>query len=201
MMKKRVVSSMIVVVLLAGGTFGSALHDQITSIGMANMIEFAQGDQTAQSLQNLVVDNRQDVIGVAGEGLFASIGQSLGALGDCAEIGALQDVAIVGNQMQNIGDCIGPLIQGEALGVDALQSLSRANGVGAADALQTIVLNAGQGGANAGGSVDEATTVMGMQTSSIDGLPGSLGAVQSGMSVMNTQTQAAALPIADTSGQ
>jgi hypothetical protein len=199
MMKKTVVTSMIVVVFLAGGTFASALHDQITSIGMANAIDLAQGDQVGQSLQNLVVDNQQDVVGLAGEHLFASIGQSLGAGGNCAQIGALQELEILGNQMQSIDDCVGPLIQGEALSMNAVQSLARTHGVGGTDALHTIVLNAGQGGANAGGSVDEVMTVMGMQQSVIDGLPGATGAVQSGMSVLNTQTQAAALPV--TSGQ
>ena len=165
MMKKTVVTSMIVVAFLAGGTFASALHDQITSIGMANVIDFDHGEQTAQSLQNLVVDNQQEIVGLAGEGLFATVGQAVSALGNCAQIGATQALDILGNQMQNIGDCVDPLMQGEALSMNALQTLTRANGVGAADALHTIVLNAGQGGGNAAGSVDEATTVMGMQQS------------------------------------
>ncbi len=190
-MYKAVVSSMIVVGVIASGALGSALHDQITAIGVANGIQFAQGNQTASSLQNLVVDNQQNIDGVAGEYLFASIGQAADAFGDCGLIGATQQLDILGNQMQNIGDCVDPLAQAESLDMAALQTLSRANGVGNTDALHTIVLNASQNGANAAGSLDEATTVMGMQQSLIDGLPGATGLVQSGMTVLNTQTQAA----------
>lgn len=189
-MYKAVISSMIVVGVIASGAFGSALHDQITAIGVANGIQFAQGHQTASSLQNLVVDNQQNIDGLAGENLFASIGQAVDAFGDCGLIGAAQQLDILGNQMQNIGDCVDPMAQAETLDMAALQSLSRANGVGNADALHTIVLNAAQGGGNAGGSLDEATTVMGMQQSVIDGLPGATGLVQSGMTVLNSQTQA-----------
>lgn len=189
-MYKAVISSMIVVGVIASGAFASALHDQITSIGVANGIQFAQGNQQAQSLQNLVVDNQQNIQGVAGEYLFASVGQAANAIGDCGLVGAAQQLDILGNQMQNIGDCVDPMAQGESLSMLAGQSLSRANGFGATDALHTIVLNASQGGNNAAGSLDEATTVMGMQQSTIEGLPGATGAVTSGMSVVNTQTQA-----------
>lgn len=190
-MYKTVISSMIVVGILTSGAFASALHDQITAIGLGNGIQFAHGEQTAQSLQNLVVDNQQVVGGVAGESLFASIGQAVDAWANCGLIGAAQELSILGNQMQNIGDCVDSMAQAESLSMSALQTLSRANGVGAADGLHTIVLNANQGGGNAAGSLDEATTVMGMQTSSIDGLPGATGLVQAGMNVSNVQTQAA----------
>jgi hypothetical protein len=195
MMNKTVVSSMIIVAVLASGAFAGTLLDQITAIGVGNGIQFAHGNQTADSLQNLVVDNNQEVGNIAGERLFASIGQAVDAWADCGLIGATQDLDILGNQMQNIGDCVDPLAQAESLSMSALQTLSRANGVGAANGLHTIVLNAAQGGGNAAGTLDEATTVMGMQTSAIDGMPGATGAVQAAMTVLNTQTQASLTPV------
>lgn len=190
-MFKAVVSSMIAVGVIASGAFAASLHEQITGIGATNGIQLQQGDQTAQSLQNLVVDNQQAIVGAASESFFGSIGQAVNAIGSCGLIGATQSLSILGNQMQNIGDCVTAKTQGESLNLTALQGLSRANGQGAADALHTIVLNGSQSGINAGGSLDEATTVMGMQTSQISGLPGSAGAVQAGMTVTGTQMQGA----------
>jgi hypothetical protein len=190
-MFKAVTSSMIVIGVIASGALAGSLHDQITGIGAVNNIQLDHGSQTAQSLQNLVVDNQQVIVGAAGEGFFGSIGQALNAAGDCGLVGATQSLNILGNQMQNIGICVEPKSQGESLDVTALQSLARANGFGAADALHTIVLNASQGGANAAGSLDEASTVMGMQTSAIEGLPGANGLVQAGITVSGTQLQGA----------
>jgi len=195
-MFKAVASSMIVVGVIASGAFAASLHEQITGIGATNGIQLQQGDQTAQSLQNLVVDNQQAIVGAANENFFGSIGQAVNAIGSCGLIGATQSLSILGNQMQNIGECVGTKTQGESLSMTALQGLSRANGQGAADALHTIVLNGNQSGFNAAGSLDEATTVMGMQTSQISGLPGSAGAVQAGMTVTGTQVQGAQLPVA-----
>jgi hypothetical protein len=190
-MFKAVASSMIVVGVLASGAFAASLHEQITGIGATNGIQLDHGSQTAQSLQNLVVDNQQNIVGAANESFFGSIGEAVNAVGDCGLIGATQGLNILGNQMQNIGDCVGVKNQGASLNMTALQSLSRANGFGAADALHTIVLNAAQSGGNAAGSLDEASTVMGMQTSQIEGLPGSSGLVHTGMTVTGTQLQGA----------
>ncbi len=188
-MFKAVVSSMIVVGVIASGAVAASLHEQLTGIGATNAIQLQQGDQTAQSLQNLVVDNQQAIVGAASENFFGSIGQAVNAIGSCGLIGATQNLSIVGNQMQNIGECVSAMTQGESLNLTALQGLSRANGEGAADALHTIVLNESQSGVNAVSSLDEASTVMGMQTSQISGLPGSAGVAQAGMTVTGAQIQ------------
>ncbi len=190
-MFKTIASSMIVVSVIASGAFAGALHDQITAIGATNAIQLDQGSQTAQSLQNLIVDNQQSIVGIAAESFFGSIGQSLNACGECAEIGASQGLDIAGGQWQNIGDCVDAKAQGGTLDLSALQGLSRANGVGGASALHTIVLNGGQSGTNALGDLHETTTVMGMQTSDLVGEPGSAAIILTGMSVTGSQAQGA----------
>lgn len=190
-MFKVIASSMIVVGIVAGGAFAGALHDQITAIGATNAIQLDQGSQTAQSLQNLVVDNQQSIVGIAGESFFGSIGQALNAWGECAAIGASQNLGITGGQWQNIGDCVETKTQGGTLDLSAMQGLSRANGVGDGSALHTIVLNGAQSGANALGSLDEKMTVMGMQTSDVMGEPGSAAIVLTGMTVTGSQAQGA----------
>ncbi len=188
-MFKTIASSMIVIGIVACGAFAGAEQEQLTGIQGINLIQLAQGEQVGESLQNLVVDNQQSIVGAAGQGFFGAIGQALGAMGECGLVAATQNLGVLGGQWQNIGDCISPKLQGSSLDMTAMQELGRANGAGAASALHTIVLNGGQTGANAIGSLNEATTVMGMQTSDLAGQPGSAGSIATGMTVVGQQIQ------------
>ena len=94
-MFKAVVSSMIVVGVIASGAVAASLHEQLTGIGATNTIQLQQGDQTAQSLQNLVVDNQQAIVGAASENFFGSIGQAVNAIGCCGLIGATQNLSLL----------------------------------------------------------------------------------------------------------
>jgi hypothetical protein len=76
----------------------------------------------------------------------------------------------------------------QTLGVVAGQSLGKAEGLGAANALQTLVVNEAQ---SSGGSMDESATVLGMQTADMFGQPGAINVVDGSMVVATGQSQAA----------
>jgi hypothetical protein len=195
-MVKVIGLSIVVALVIASSSFAGLVQDQITAIGLSNGLDLLHGDQTGSSLQNLVVNNEQSAIGVCGGGplcqtLFSSLGQSGNAWGHCALVGVDQDVDIAGAQSQQIGNGCDPKAQVQHIGLGAIQTLAKADGEGGGDALHTIVLQGGQSATNAAGVLDEAQTIMGMQTSSISGAPGATGIVNSAMCVTTSQTQAA----------
>ncbi len=187
--------SMVFVLLIGSGAFASLLHEQMTGIGLTNALEFIQGEQQASSLQNLIVDNSQCATGMCGslasENFFASIGEAANAWGMCGTVGVLQALGINGTQMQAVAEGVGPKVQGQSLGVEVGESISKMNGAGYGDALHTVVANEGQSANNAAGYMDESATVMGMQTSTLYGEPGAAGMVTGTMTVQTVQTQSA----------
>ncbi len=200
-MVKATVSSIVVVLIIAASSFATTavpglIQDQITHIGLTNGLDLLHGSQNGSSLQNLVVDNQQSAGGVCGAGplqqsLFGALGQVGNAWGNCALIGVAQDLDITGLQSQQTGQSCDPKAQVQQLGLGATQSLAKADGEGGADALHTIVLNSGQSSTNAAGNLNEAQTIMGMQTSNITGQPGATGLINSAMCVTSNQTQGA----------
>jgi hypothetical protein len=192
----KVITSSVVVLVVASSSFAGLVHDQITNIGLNNAIDLLHGSQSASSLQNLVVDNEQSAEGVCGGGpacqsVFSALGQVGNAWGNCGLVGLSQELQIGGAQGQEIGDGVDPKAQLQTLGLGASQTLAKSDGEGGGDALHTIVLNAGQSASNAGGFLNEAQTIMGMQTSNITGQAGATGIVSSVMNVNTAQTQAA----------
>jgi hypothetical protein len=195
-MCKVIGSSIVVALVIASSSFAGLVEDQITTIGLNNAIDLLHGSQTASSLQNLVVDNEQCASGVCGGGplqqsLFGSLGQVGNTWGNCALIGLTQDVDIMGLQSQQVGESCDPKAQVQSIGLGAVQTLAKADGAGGGDALHTIVLNSGQSANNAAGNLNEAQTIMGMQTSNITGEPGATGIVNSALCVTTNQTQGA----------
>jgi len=194
-MSKVITASTVFVLLIGSVASADLIQDQLTGIGLTNAVVLMNGDQHAGSMQNLVVDNAQAATGMCGsmaeEYLFAAIGQSADACGICGLVDAVQVLGIDGMQAQMVGDGVAPKAQAQSLDVVAAQALGKADGMGMADALHTIVVNEGQYANNAAGVLSESATVMGMQTSTIQGQPGATGIVDSTMAVSTTQTQAA----------
>ena len=193
-MSKAIAISMVFVLLAASGALADIIQDQYTGVGLTNTLALMHGDQQAGSQQNLVVDNAQCATGPCGglaqESLFAAIGQAGNAIGYCGLVDVIQLVGVDGIQMQSIGDGVAPKAQLQTLDVVAGQALGKGDGMGQANALHTIVVNEGQTGQNAGGVMNESATVMGMQTSTIQGQPGSTAIVDSTMAVTTSQSQA-----------
>jgi hypothetical protein len=194
-MSKVIASSIVVALVVASSSFATLVQDQISQIGLGNAIDLLHGDQAASSLQNLVVSNSQGTTGTCSssveQNLLSSLGQSANAVGSCALVGVIQDLDIAGVQSQEVGDGCDPKAQVQSLGLGASQTLAKSDGAGSGDALHTIVLNAGQTANNAAGSLTESQTILGMQTSTINGAAGATGVVSSVMNVTTAQTQAA----------
>ena len=194
-MSKVIATSVMCVLLIGSAASADLIQDQITGIGLTNALALMNGEQHASSLQNLVVDNAQTATGMcnglAEEYLFAAIGQSADACGLCGLVDVVQLLGIDGVQAQTVGDGVAPKAQLQTLDVVAAQALGKADGMGQANALHTIVVNEGQYANNAAGSMSESATVMGMQTSTIQGQPGATGIVDATMAVTTAQSQAA----------
>lgn len=195
-MSKVIATSVVLVLVVSTGAFATLagqIQNQITNIGLVTDVELMHGDQQANSLQNLVVDNQQCATGicsaVAHEGFFASIGQAAEACGQCALVGAVQNLVLGGTQAQEVGEGVGPKAQLQGVGLTATQTLAKADGAGGANALHTIVAQADQTATNPAGQLTESSTIMGMQTSSLNGQAGANGYVDSGMTVTTSQTQ------------
>ncbi len=184
-MSKVIAVSMVFLLLATSGAWADPDQEQFTGIGLTNTIGLLHGDQSASSMQNLVVDNAQFATGFCGalaeEYLFAAVGQSGTADGYCGVVDVIGVLSIEGLQKQMAG------AQMQTLGVTAGQALGKAEGLGAANALQTLVVNEAQ---SSGGFMDESATVMGMQTADIFGQPGAINLVDSAMVVATGQSQA-----------
>jgi hypothetical protein len=193
-MSKLIAASMVLVLLVGSSALADLVQDQFTGIGLTNAVALMNGDQYAGAMQNLVVDNAQCATGICGglaeEYLFAAVGQSGSADGYCGLVDVIQVLGIDGMQAQVVGDGVAPKAQLQTLDVVAGQALGKAEGFGAADGLQTIVVNEGQTANNAAGIMTENATVMGMQTSTLMGQPGATGIVDSTMAVTTSQSQA-----------
>jgi hypothetical protein len=190
-MRRAVAVSTILVAVLTAGAFAGALQDQITTIDAFHDLTFIEGDgdRTGQSLRNLIVDNQQNVVGTAHESLFASFGQAIDATASGALAEANGCVCILGDQAQSIADGTEPSGQQENLALHGWQNVMLRDSPGVSNGGQTILLRADQGANTAVGVLDEALTVIGVQTSSIHSGTSALGAVFAGFDVVNTQTQ------------
>jgi hypothetical protein len=195
-MSKVIAASMVFVLVIGTSVFAtttSTVQQQLTDIALENLVNLNHGDQCASSLQNLVVNNAQCGEGLCNSGgreaFYASLGQSGSAMGDCGVILAQQGLTIEGAQQQTIGDGIGAKAQLQSVGMTAEQFLGRSDGEGSANAVHTIVLQGDQEAENSAGALNESSTIIGMQTSSVNGAPGSTAVVDGTMTVMTSQTQ------------
>lgn len=190
-MRKTIVSPIILMTLFTTGVLGGLLQHQDARVESHDGIRFVGGPQAGQSLQNLVVDNRQSLLGIADQSLFGSIGQALDVAADCGGIIAA-DIAleIRGYQAQEIGDGMDPFGQCEDLGVGFGVVGGRAEGAaGITTGLHTIIVSAAQDSANARGTLEEGMSLMSVQTSNANSSPGAGGRVETLAQVLIAQTQ------------
>jgi hypothetical protein len=198
-MSKKVAISIVVVLLVGSSAFGQlngALNQiQSTNIALGNAIQLLNGDQAASALQNLAVQNDQYSNKATGAyasqglfGIFAEIGH---ASGNCAIVGVIQDLGIIGMQAQVVDDCVGPKTEGQSLGVLAEQGVVKTEGPGAGSGLHQIQVVADQEGSNVAGTISESSAVLGLQNSDVTGAPVATGQVQSTMHVTTVQSQTA----------
>ncbi len=194
-MSKVIAASMVLALLVGSSALADLIQDQFTGIGLSNAVSLMYGDQSASSMQNLVVENAQYNTGLSGnlarEYVFAAVGQSAEATGHCGLVDVVQALGIDAVQAQQAGSGLDPKAQMQTLDMVMAQALGKAEGQGAADALQTIVVNESQTVNNAAGNMNESAQVMGLQSASINGAPGATSLVDSSMAVTTAQSQAA----------
>jgi hypothetical protein len=176
-------------------TAGSPIDQmQNTNIGIQNTLTLLQGHQAGDAIQNLAVANDQHATRACGawggQSYLANLAEIGHASGDCAIVGVLQNLTTVGIQAQLIGDCCDAKTEGQSLTLLAEQGLTKSEGPGAGSGLHQIVLQAGQGGANPAGGINQAAAILGLQSSNIDGSACATGAVSSVMNVCTVQSQA-----------
>jgi hypothetical protein len=167
---------------------------QNSNIGIQNTLTLLQGHQAGDAIQNLAVANDQHATRACGaygnQSFLANLAEIGHASGDCAIVGVLQHLTTVGIQAQLIGDCCDAKSEGQSLNMLAEQGLTKSEGPGAGSGLHQIVLQAGQGGANPAGGINQAAAILGLQSSNIDGSACATGAVSSVMNVCTVQSQA-----------
>jgi hypothetical protein len=188
--------SIAIVLLIGSGAFaqGNAAINQLqqTSIGLGSTIHLLQGHQAADAIQNLAVANGQSADrpcgAYANQGLLANLAEIGHASGDCALVGVLQGLSIVGSQAQLIGDACGPKTEGQTINLLADQGIVKSEGPGEGSGLHQIVFRADQGAGNAAGGLQQSAAILGLQNSSLAGSACATGAVNSAMSVSTIQS-------------
>ncbi|OHB67497.1 MAG: hypothetical protein A2Y77_05890 [Planctomycetes bacterium RBG_13_62_9] len=194
----RVTAFSVAVVLFAGSTaFATGAIDQLqnTTIGLGNTIQLLQGQQAANTIQNLAVCNSQFLSRACGafaeQGLLANLAQIGHASGECAIVGVMQNLSTLGIQTQLIGDCCGPKAQGQNLTLAAGQELVKSEGPGAGSGLHQIVLREDQTAGNTAGAMQQGAAILGLQSSDLSGAACATGSVSSQMCVTTVQSEAA----------
>jgi len=198
-MSRVVAVSMIVLLFIGSSAFGQvsgALNQiQNTNIGLSNTIDLLNGDQAANALQNLAVQNDQSTDKPHGVfvsqslfGIFAEIGH---ASGNCAVVGVLQNLGVIGMQAQVLNDGVGAKTQGQSMSLLADQAILKTDGSGAGNALHQLQLVADQEAGNVAGGMSESSAILGLQNADVTGAATATGQVQSSMSVATVQSQTA----------
>ena len=194
---KKIAFSVAVILSIGSLAFGQIApinQMQNTNIGLNNHISLLQGHQAADAIQNLAVANDQLADGAcggwAGQSFLANLAEIGHASGDCAIVTVLQGLSTVGIQAQLIGDACDPKNESQSLTLGAQQALTKSEGPGSGSGLHQIVLRGEQGGGNAAGNINQASAILGLQSSDITGSACATGAVNSLMNVCTVQTQA-----------
>ncbi|OHB57581.1 MAG: hypothetical protein A2173_11230 [Planctomycetes bacterium RBG_13_44_8b] len=193
-MLRRFIFSMAVVMLVSCGAFAAVLNTQEFLSSVGNSIMLNNGMQSANGQNMLFVDNHQSGMkaglnAMAAQNQIGAFIQNGSACGECADIILLQQLQAGGMQLQNIGDCVDLKMQGQGLALSAAQGIAKTDGPGHGNAFQSIVLNQDQSGMNVAGSMNESSSIIGLQNSNIMGDACATGQVQSTMTVTTTQTQ------------
>jgi hypothetical protein len=188
-MKKIVILSVALVALFGSTAFAQLTQIQDTLVGLQNAINLMNGDQSADSIQNLAVSNDQVMDQAAYQGLVGNFAQIGHAWGSCGLIGITQALDSMGLQEQMVGACVDPKLSAQMLTLAAGQGLSKADGAGGASALHQIVLKEDQDSANAAGGMNESAAILALQSSDLTGEAMAQGVSASTMDISTVQSQ------------
>lgn len=189
----KVMTSLVAVLLVASVTMADVTQTETYLSGLGNVVGLVQCQTEAQSVNNLILDNQQCAVGTCGvnasEYQMGVFRQAAAACGTCTALGITQDIASAGLQTQNIGNGVAAKQQGEALGLQATQTLTKGNGEGSGTASMLSALSTGQMGANCAGTLSQSSSVVNCQDATVHGIPGATLAAGSTTQVSTSQTQ------------
>ncbi len=176
-----------------------------TGAGMATVLNLVHGDAMASSIQCLTIDNVQSAPGsvmpclsscffnicgaTAFEAQDAELNQTAVADGSCGIISISAYLDAAGAQTQGIGNATDVKYQAQSLGVAADQVLLRSSGSGGGVATNIADVDQVQAGANAAGSVMEASSIEAFQVGVTGGQANSTVTMANTMTAATTQAQ------------
>jgi hypothetical protein len=152
---KIVFGCLVFVMALGSSAPADIYQEQNTLIGLGNDILLLQGDQAADAVQNLAVYNQQGATSGAGQSFTGNLTEIGHASSGGADIGLQQNLAAAGLQTQDISGFWGLQMQMPSVG-DALYQMFPSENSTASDALPGL---------------DAGTAILGLQSSSTDGVP------------------------------
>jgi hypothetical protein len=189
----KVLTSLMAVVLVSTVAVADISQTQNFLSGLANSVNLVQCETQANSCNSLILDNKQCAIGgcatSADQFQVGVFNQSASGSGLCATVGVLQEVAAAGQQVQLIGNGVGPKGQQEVLTLSAGEAVTKQNGQGTGSGSQLVALSQGQTGTNAAGTVSQSSAVVSTQGAFVNGIPTAVGQAGSTTQVSTSQTQ------------
>ncbi len=179
-----------------------------TNPGISSLLNLVHGDSDADMFQYVGIDNEhfaptnQWTGGFPGWGWCgdncdtrgwqdqeAYLEQDVEAEGQCGIISVNSFLDAAGAQEQTVGASTMPKAQVQSLGVAADQVLMRSDGGGRGEADNYAWLDQAQEGANAAGSMSEASTVEAGQYGDVSGAPNSTVSLVGGLNATTAQGQ------------
>lgn len=193
-MLSRFSLSIAVVLLVCTGAFAGIMQMQTFGVGLEEVIELLHGHQEGCSFKSVLVTNDQCANApcptLARQHQFGMLIQSAKATGECAVVGVLTSLSAMGIQEQMIGDCVEPKMQGQTLGLNGFQGITKSDGPGSGNAMNQAILRQSHSGTNAAGGMTETSNIMALQLANLSGDACATGLVASTMSVTTAQSQA-----------
>jgi hypothetical protein len=221
----RVTLAVAIVLIVTTGAYadsllaGSIWQQQTFSVGnttnpgMSSLLNLVHGDQNAEMMQFVDVENVHAApmssgwvwtVGTpmgdwrncgdscttrANQYQVGDMDQIVTANGDCGVISVNAFLDAAGGQEQTIGASVSPKMQMQTLGVAADQVLMRSDGAGSGEAYNGAEIYQDQDGSNAAGSVFESSYIEADQMGEVDGQAGSTASLVGGLNATTSQAQ------------
>jgi hypothetical protein len=193
-MLRRFVLSLAIVLCVTAGAFAGITQLQDYIVGATNGILLQHGHQNGDGSHTICINNDQCAEKICGawanQSQTALLNQIGTACGDCAVLAVGQTFDALAGQTQAIGDCVGPMLQGQDFGLIGTQLVSKSHGGGSGTANQVFAGNQNQAAGTPVGAMRESSAIGAFENAALAGSAGATGAVTGGMSLSTIQAQA-----------
>jgi hypothetical protein len=173
-MLRKCAFSAVAIAVLSSGALAGILQQGDFKIGAVNLLAQSSGPSWTSNGNLAVVGQGQiatkscTLRAIQFEG--AILGQWGSTVGACGTLGIMQLAGARGEQGQLIGDCCGPKIQEQHLGVGLGQRITLVGGMGSASAKQGIAAGQLQAGSNPAGMMGEGQFIAAAQDGKVSGV-------------------------------